>query len=77
MKDLLHSFYWLLLSLLGLTLIAFFWLTNTTAGSRWIIQEAINASGQDITVTEIEGTLARNISSQRVTYRAGPDAVFV
>lgn len=77
MKDLWHSFYWLMLSLLGLTLIAFFWLTNTTAGSQWVIQKAIKASGQDITVAGIEGTLARKISSQKLIYRAGSDAASV
>jgi len=66
-----------MLSLLGLTLIAFFWLTNTTAGSRWIIHEAIKASGQDISVVDIEGSLARKLSSKKLTYRAGPDAVSV
>ncbi len=70
-------FFWLTLSFLSLTLIAFFWLINTTTGSRWIIHQAIKASGQDITVVGIEGTLARKISSKKLTYRAGQDAVNV
>jgi len=65
-KYLKHSIYWFMLILLGLVII-FFLLTNTNAGSRWLIHQVINVSGQEVTIVGVEGSLAKKIRSEKIT----------
>ena len=55
----------------------FLLLINTNAGSRWIIQQAINITGQEVTIVGIEGTLAKKIHSKTLTYFSGTNGLSI
>ncbi len=76
MKILWRSFYWFILILLGLLLL-FLLLINTSAGSRWIIHQAINVSGQEVSVVGLDGTLAKKMYSKKLSYLSGPDELSI
>lgn len=76
MKILKRSFHWLMLILLGVLLL-FLLLINTSGGSRWIIQQAINVSGQEVNVVGIDGTLANKIHSEKLTYLSGSEGLSI
>ena len=76
MKILWRSFYWFMLILLGLLLL-FLLLINTSAGSRWIIHQAINVSGQEVSVVGLDGTLAKKMYSEKLSYLSGPDELSI
>lgn len=59
--------------LLLLVVITLLGLISTNSGSRWVIEQALAASNQNIVVANIEGSLIGTIQVDSVIYRPGDD----